>query len=31
VRFERFATAGHEIVADAPERYFAVLREFIAA
>ncbi len=31
VRFERFANAGHGIIADAPERYFAVLREFIAA
>jgi pimeloyl-ACP methyl ester carboxylesterase len=30
-RFERFANAGHGIAADAPERYFAVLREFIAA
>ena len=30
-RFERFANAGHGIAADAPERYFAILREFIAS
>ena len=29
VRFERFANCGHGIVRDAPERHFAVLREFI--
>lgn len=28
-RFERFADCGHGIVNDAPERHFAVLREFI--
>ena len=31
VRFERFAGAGHGIVADQPERFFEVLRAFIAA
>jgi pimeloyl-ACP methyl ester carboxylesterase len=31
VRFERFAGAGHGIVADQPERFFEVLRGFIAA
>jgi proline iminopeptidase len=31
VRYERFAGAGHGIVADQPERFFAVLRAFIAA
>jgi len=31
VRFERFADAGHGIVADQPERFFEVLREFITA
>ncbi|HUY25893.1 MAG TPA: alpha/beta hydrolase [Candidatus Binataceae bacterium] len=31
VRFERFANAGHGIAADAPERYFNALREFIAS
>ena len=31
VRFERFAGAGHGIVADQPERFFEVLRTFIAA
>jgi pimeloyl-ACP methyl ester carboxylesterase len=31
VRFERFPNAGHGISADAPERFFNVLREFIAA
>jgi proline iminopeptidase len=30
LRFERFADAGHNLVADAPERYFGVIREFIA-
>jgi pimeloyl-ACP methyl ester carboxylesterase len=29
VRFERFADCGHGIVNDAPQRHFAVLREFI--
>lgn len=31
VRFERFANAGHGIAVDAPDRYFKVLREFIAS
>ena len=31
VQYERFACAGHGIVADQPERFFAVLRAFIAA
>ncbi len=31
VRFERFAGAGHGIVADQPERFFEVLRAFIDA
>ena len=31
VRFERFPNAGHGISADAPERFFAVLRDFIGA
>jgi pimeloyl-ACP methyl ester carboxylesterase len=31
VRFERFAGAGHGIVADRPDRFFEVLRSFIAA
>jgi pimeloyl-ACP methyl ester carboxylesterase len=31
VRFERFASAGHGIVADQPDRFFEVLRAFIAA
>jgi proline iminopeptidase len=31
VRFERFAGAGHGIVADQPDRFFEVLRDFIAA
>jgi pimeloyl-ACP methyl ester carboxylesterase len=31
VQYERFAGAGHGIVADQPERFFAVLRAFIAA
>ena len=31
VRFERFADAGHGIVADQPERFFQVLQAFIAA
>ncbi|MGC1679683.1 MAG: alpha/beta hydrolase [Candidatus Binataceae bacterium] len=31
VRFERFANAGHGIAADAPDRYFKVLREFIGS
>jgi len=30
VQYERFAGAGHGIVADQPERFFAVLRAFIA-
>lgn len=29
-RYERFAHAGHGIVADAPERYFQVVREFVS-
>ena len=29
VRFERFANCGHSVIADAPERAFAVIREFI--
>jgi pimeloyl-ACP methyl ester carboxylesterase len=29
VRFERFSNCGHSVVADAPERAFAVIREFI--
>jgi pimeloyl-ACP methyl ester carboxylesterase len=31
VRFERFAGAGHGIVADQPKRFFEVIRSFIAA
>lgn len=31
VRFERFADCSHDLFGDAPERAFAVLREFIAA
>ncbi len=31
VRFEQFPNAGHGISADAPERFFAVLREFITS
>jgi len=31
VRFERFPNAGHGISADAPERFFAVLRDFITS
>ncbi len=31
VRFERFAGAGHGIVADQPDRFFEVLRAFLAA
>jgi hypothetical protein len=31
VRFERFGAAGHGIVADQPEQFFEVLRQFIAA
>lgn len=31
VRFERFAGAGHGVYRDAPERAFAVLREFLLA
>ena len=31
VRFERFAGAGHGMVADQPERFFEVVRAFIAA
>jgi len=31
VRFERFADAGHGIVADQPKRFFEVLRAFIGA
>ena len=30
VRYERFVGAGHGVGRDQPERYFAVLREFIA-
>jgi proline iminopeptidase len=29
VRFERFANCGHSVIADAPERAFAVIRDFI--
>lgn len=29
-RYERFANAGHGIAADAPARYFQVLREFVS-
>jgi proline iminopeptidase len=29
VRFERFPNCGHSVIADAPERAFAVIREFI--
>jgi len=29
VRFERFPKTGHGIVNDAPERFLAVLKEFI--
>jgi hypothetical protein len=29
VRFERFPNCGHSIIADAPERDFAVIRDFI--
>jgi len=31
VRFERFTGAGHGIVSDQPDRFFEVLRTFIAA
>ena len=31
VRFERFAGCGHGVVADAPERAMAVIREFIGS
>jgi pimeloyl-ACP methyl ester carboxylesterase len=31
VRFERFAGAGHGIVADQPDRFYEVMRTFIAA
>jgi pimeloyl-ACP methyl ester carboxylesterase len=31
VRFERFAGAGHGVGRDQPERYFALLREFLTA
>ena len=31
VRFERFAGAGHGIAPDQPDRFFEVLRDFIAA
>lgn len=31
VRFERFADCGHGVYRDDPERFFAVLREFLAA
>jgi proline iminopeptidase len=31
VRFERFAQCGHGIVADAPEQYIALIREFVAS
>ncbi len=30
-RFERFPRTGHGIVNDAPERFLAVLRDFICA
>ena len=31
VRFERFPNCGHSVIADAPERAFAVIREFIGS
>ena len=31
VRLERFAACGHGVIADAPERGLAVIREFIAS
>lgn len=31
VRFERFAESGHGVVGDAPEKAFAVLREFVTS
>jgi proline iminopeptidase len=31
VRFERFADCGHGVFRDDPQRFFAVLREFLAA
>jgi pimeloyl-ACP methyl ester carboxylesterase len=30
LRYERFIGAGHGVSRDQPERYFAVLREFLA-
>jgi proline iminopeptidase len=30
VRFERFPNCGHSVINDAPERVFAVIRDFIA-
>jgi proline iminopeptidase len=30
VRFERFPNCGHSVITDAPERAFAVIRDFIA-
>ena len=30
VRFERFPNCGHSVMADAPQRAFAIIREFIA-
>jgi proline iminopeptidase len=29
VRFERFPDCGHSVITDAPERAFAVIRDFI--
>ena len=31
VRFERFAGCGHGVVNDAPERFMAVIRDFVAS
>jgi pimeloyl-ACP methyl ester carboxylesterase len=31
VRFERFAYCGHSMIADAPERAFAIIREFVVS
>ena len=28
--FERFPNAGHNLVIDAPERYFRLIKEFVA-
>ena len=30
VHFERFADCGHSVIADAPHRAFAIIRDFIA-